>query len=40
LRYTMWIPLYPLGFLCEGVVILRYMFFIVAEVTFDFYCYF
>lgn len=23
LRYTMWIPLYPLGFLCEGVVILR-----------------
>ncbi|XP_069699517.1 very-long-chain (3R)-3-hydroxyacyl-CoA dehydratase isoform X2 [Periplaneta americana] len=23
LRYTMWIPLYPLGFLCEGVVMLR-----------------
>lgn len=23
LRYTMWIPLYPLGFICEGVVILR-----------------
>jgi very-long-chain (3R)-3-hydroxyacyl-CoA dehydratase len=23
LRYTIWIPLYPLGFLCEGVVILR-----------------
>lgn len=23
LRYTMWIPLYPLGFLCEGVIILR-----------------
>ncbi|KAJ4433108.1 hypothetical protein ANN_15365 [Periplaneta americana] len=22
LRYTMWIPLYPLGFLCEGVVML------------------
>ena len=26
LRYTIWIPLYPLGFLCEGVVILRYHF--------------
>lgn len=24
LRYTVWIPLYPLGFLCEGIVILRY----------------
>ncbi|XP_063704602.1 very-long-chain (3R)-3-hydroxyacyl-CoA dehydratase [Culicoides brevitarsis] len=23
LRYTMWIPLYPLGILCEGVIILR-----------------
>lgn len=23
LRYTVWIPLYPLGFVCEGVVILR-----------------
>ncbi|XP_071518021.1 very-long-chain (3R)-3-hydroxyacyl-CoA dehydratase 3 [Panulirus ornatus] len=23
LRYTIWIPLYPLGFICEGVVILR-----------------
>lgn len=23
LRYTIWIPLYPLGFLCEGVIILR-----------------
>lgn len=23
LRYTIWIPLYPLGFLCEGIVILR-----------------
>ncbi|XP_032799343.2 very-long-chain (3R)-3-hydroxyacyl-CoA dehydratase [Daphnia magna] len=23
LRYTVWIPLYPLGFLCEGIVILR-----------------
>ncbi|XP_063226020.1 very-long-chain (3R)-3-hydroxyacyl-CoA dehydratase isoform X2 [Bacillus rossius redtenbacheri] len=23
LRYTMWIPLYPLGFLCEGVIVLR-----------------
>lgn len=23
LRYTMWIPLYPLGCLCEGVIILR-----------------
>ncbi|KAK3930700.1 Very-long-chain (3R)-3-hydroxyacyl-CoA dehydratase 3 [Frankliniella fusca] len=23
LRYTVWIPLYPLGILCEGVVILR-----------------
>ncbi|KAG8222180.1 hypothetical protein J437_LFUL001272 [Ladona fulva] len=22
LRYTIWIPLYPLGFLCEGIVIL------------------
>ncbi|XP_013787357.1 very-long-chain (3R)-3-hydroxyacyl-CoA dehydratase-like [Limulus polyphemus] len=23
LRYTIWIPLYPLGFVCEGVIILR-----------------
>lgn len=23
LRYTMWIPLYPLGVLCEGIIILR-----------------
>ncbi|KAF4519447.1 hypothetical protein B566_EDAN008674 [Ephemera danica] len=23
LRYTIWIPLYPLGFLCEGIVIIR-----------------
>lgn len=23
LRYTMWIPLYPLGILCEGIVVLR-----------------
>lgn len=23
LRYTMWIPLYPIGFICEGIVILR-----------------
>ncbi|XP_033326572.2 3-hydroxyacyl-CoA dehydratase 2 [Megalopta genalis] len=23
LRYTIWMPLYPLGFLCEGVIILR-----------------
>ncbi|XP_054715094.1 very-long-chain (3R)-3-hydroxyacyl-CoA dehydratase-like [Uloborus diversus] len=23
LRYTIWIPLYPLGFLCEGIIILR-----------------
>ncbi|KAI9560474.1 hypothetical protein GHT06_014498 [Daphnia sinensis] len=23
LRYTVWIPLYPLGFLCEGIIILR-----------------
>lgn len=23
LRYTIWIPLYPLGILCEGIVILR-----------------
>lgn len=23
LRYTIWIPLYPLGFLCEGTIILR-----------------
>ncbi|XP_077515947.1 3-hydroxyacyl-CoA dehydratase 2 [Amblyomma americanum] len=23
LRYTVWIPLFPLGFLCEGVIILR-----------------
>lgn len=23
LRYTVWIPLYPLGFFCEGIVILR-----------------
>lgn len=22
LRYTIWIPLYPLGFLCEGIIIL------------------
>ncbi|XP_019697101.1 very-long-chain (3R)-3-hydroxyacyl-CoA dehydratase isoform X2 [Harpegnathos saltator] len=23
LRYTLWIPLYPLGFLCEGIIIFR-----------------
>lgn len=23
LRYTIWIPLYPLGFLCEGTVLIR-----------------
>lgn len=23
LRYTMWIPLYPMGILCEGIVLLR-----------------
>lgn len=23
LRYTMWIPLYPLGIICESIVILR-----------------
>jgi len=23
LRYTMWIPLYPMGFICEGVIALR-----------------
>lgn len=23
LRYTIWIPLYPLGFVCEGIIILR-----------------
>lgn len=23
LRYTVWIPLYPLGFVCEGIIILR-----------------
>lgn len=23
LRYTIWIPLYPLGFLCEGIIMLR-----------------
>lgn len=23
LRYTMWVPLYPLGFVCEGIVVLR-----------------
>ena len=23
LRYTIWIPLYPMGILCEGIVILR-----------------
>lgn len=23
LRYTVWIPLYPLGILCEGIVVLR-----------------
>lgn len=22
-RYTIWIPLYPLGFLCEGIIVLR-----------------
>ena len=22
-RYTMWIPLYPMGFICEGVIALR-----------------
>lgn len=25
LRYTIWIPLYPLGFICEGVVVLRWV---------------
>merc|ERR1719400_284581 len=23
LRYTLWIPLYPIGFICEGVIALR-----------------
>ncbi|KYN00031.1 PREDICTED: very-long-chain (3R)-3-hydroxyacyl-CoA dehydratase isoform X1 [Cyphomyrmex costatus] len=23
LRYTIWIPLYPLGFICEGIIMLR-----------------
>lgn len=23
LRYTIWIPLYPLGFMCEGIIIMR-----------------
>lgn len=23
LRYTLWIPLYPLGFVCEGIIMLR-----------------
>ena len=23
LRYTIWIPLYPIGFICEGVIALR-----------------
>lgn len=23
LRYTIWMPLYPLGFLCEGIIMLR-----------------
>lgn len=23
IRYTIWIPLYPLGVLCEGIIILR-----------------
>jgi len=23
LRYTIWIPLYPLGFVCEGIIMLR-----------------
>lgn len=23
LRYTVWMPLYPLGFLCEGIIVLR-----------------
>ncbi|KAI4458399.1 ptpla domain protein [Holotrichia oblita] len=23
LRYSIWIPLYPLGFLCEGIIVLR-----------------
>ena len=23
LRYTIWMPLYPLGFLCEGIIVLR-----------------
>ena len=22
-RYTLWIPLFPLGFICEGVIALR-----------------
>ncbi|KAK7081021.1 hypothetical protein SK128_016016 [Halocaridina rubra] len=25
LRYTIWIPLYPLGFICEGIVILSWL---------------
>lgn len=23
LRYTIWIPLYPMGILCEGIIVLR-----------------
>ena len=23
IRYTLWVPLYPLGFICEGVIALR-----------------
>ena len=22
-RYTIWVPLYPIGFICEGVIALR-----------------
>ena len=36
LRYTVWIPLYPMGFLCEGIVILRFVMFLklVAKSTY------
>lgn len=35
LRYSIWIPLYPLGILCEGIVILRYVFSLSAFCRLD-----
>jgi hypothetical protein len=38
LRYMMWIPLYPLGFLCEGVVILRFLWYSLGLTHFLYLC--